>query len=143
MANEAANRLKYLMAQGDIDFTNGADVFIIILMASGFVFNAGLHHQYSEVVANELPTANGYVRGTMVLLNVVVTENDPDDRTEIVWDNVTWTAAGGAIGPSPGAIIYDQTDPNDSLVGFIDFGGDQSQADGGTVTIINPEVRVL
>ena len=140
MANQAANRLKYLMAQGDVDFS--ADAFIIILMASGFVFNRDTHHEYADVVGNELPTANGYTRGVMALANVVVTEDDPDDRTEITWDNVTWTAAGGAIGPSPGAIIFDDTDGNDSLVGFIDFYGDQTQADGGTVTILNPEVRV-
>ena len=140
MANQAANRLKYLMASADIDFS--ADVFIIILMQSGFVFNVDTHHEYADVIGNELPTANGYTQGNEVLANVVVTEDDPDDRAEITWDNVTWTAAGGAIGPSPGAIIYDQTDVNDSIVGFIDFYGDQTQADGGTVTILNPEVRI-
>lgn len=140
MANQAANRLKFLMSSGGIDFSG--DSFIIILMASGFVFDDGAHHQYSDVVGNELPTANGYTQGTKALANVAILEDDTDDRTEITWDNVTWTAGGGPIGPSPGAIIYDDTDANDSLIGFIDFGGDQSQADGGTVTIINPEVRI-
>jgi len=140
MANQAANRLKYLMAQGDVDFS--ADAFNIILMASGFTFNKDTHHGYADVIASELPTANGYTRGAEVLANVVVTEVDAEDRTEITWDNPSWTAAGGAIGPSPGAIIYDDTDAADSLVGWIDFGGDQTQADGGTVTILNPEVRV-
>ena len=141
MANQAANRLKFLMSSGGIDFS--ADSFIIILMASGFVFNKDTHHQYSDVSGSELPTANGYTQKTKVLANVAILEDDTDDRTEITWDNVTWTATGGPIGPSPGAIILDDTDANDSLVGFIDFGGDQSQADGGTVTIINPEVRIL
>ena len=140
MANQAANRLKYLMASGDIDFAN--DAFIIILMQSGFVFNKDTHHEYADVLASELPTANGYTQGAEVLANVAVFEDDPDDRTEITWDNPAWTAAGGAIGPTPGAIIIDDTDVNDSIVGFIDFGGDQSQADGGTVTILNPEVRI-
>ena len=140
MANQAANRLKYLMSSGSIDFSN--DSFIIILMASGFTFNKDSHHQYSDVSASELPTLNGYTQKTKVLANVAILEDDADDRTEITWDNVIWTASGGAIGPSPGAIILDDTDPNDSLVGWIDFGGDQSQADGGTVTIINPEVRI-
>lgn len=136
----AANRLKYLMASGDIDFS--ADVFIIILMQTGFVFNVDTHHEYADVLANELPTANGYTQGAEVLAGVAVTEDDADDRTEITWNDAAWTAAGGAIGPSPGAIIIDDTDGNDSIVGFIDFGVDITQPNGGTFTITNIEVRI-
>jgi hypothetical protein len=111
-------------------------------MQSGFVFNKDTHHQYSDVSGNELPTANGYTAGGNILAGVAVTEDDADDRTEIVWNNTSWTASGGSIGPTPGAIIYDDTDSNDSIVGYIDFGGDQTQTDGGTATIVAPEVRI-
>lgn len=143
MANEAANKIKFALITGAIDFAN--DAFQIILMQSGFVFNRDTHHGYADVIGSELPTANGYTIGGITLAGVAVLEDDADDRTEVTWNNPTWTAAGGAIGPSPGAIIYDDTPAApqaDPIVGFIDFGGDQSQAAGGTITIVGPEVRL-
>ena len=140
MSNEASNKIKYLLATGAIDFSS--DVFKIILMESGFVFDKDNHHQYTDVSGNELATANGYTVGGNTLAGVTVTEDDVDDRTEITWNNTSWTAAGGAIGPASGAIIYDDTHADDPIVGFIDFGADYTQVDGGTATIIAPEVRI-
>ena len=136
----AANRLKFLMASADIDFAN--DVFIIILMQTGFVFNVDTHHEYADVIANELPTLNGYTQGTEVLGGVALAEDDADDRTEITWNDAAWVAAGGVIGPSAGAVIYDDTDGNDSIVGYIEFDADITQPNGGTFTIANIEVRI-
>jgi hypothetical protein len=71
-----------------------------------------------------------------------VTEDDTDDRTEVTWTNPSWTAAGGSIGPTPGAIIFDDTvtvPTADPIIGYIDFGGDQTQVDGGVATIANVE----
>ncbi len=143
MANQAANKIKFGLMTGTIDFAN--DIFEIILMQSGYVFNPDTHHGYADVIGNELPTLNGYTIGGITLAGVAVLEDDVDNRTEVTWNNPTWTAVGGAIGPTPGAIIYDNTPAApqvDPIVGFIDFGGDQSQAAGGTITIINPEVRL-
>ena len=140
MANQAANRLKFLMSSGDIDFS--ADVFKIILMESGFTFDKDAHHEYADVSGSELGTGNGYTAGGNTLAGVSVTEDDVDDRTEITWNNSSWVASGGPIGPSPGAIIYDDTEASDSIVGYIDFGTEYTQADGGTATITNIEVRV-
>jgi len=146
MASIPSNKLKFLLASKIIDFAN--DSFIIILMQSGFVFNKDTHHGYADVSASELPTANGYTVKTKALAGVAVIEDDVDDRCEITWNNVQWTASGGAIGPTPGAIIFDDTviaggvTVADPIVGYIDFGGDQTQADGGTATISNVEVRI-
>ena len=138
--NQASNRIKYLLATGAIDFSS--DVFKIILMESGFIFDKDTDHQYSDVSGNELPGINGYTAGGQVLAGAAVTEDDVDDRTEVTWNNATWTALGGPIGPASGAIIYDDTDVNKSIVGYIDFGTDYTQADGGTATITNIEVRI-
>ena len=140
MATEASNRIKYLLATGAIDFAN--DAFQIILMQCGFTFDKDTHHGYADVSGSELATANGYTVGGNTLAGVSLNEDDTDDRTEITWNNSTWTASGGPIGPTPGAIIYDDTDGSDSIVGYIDFGGDQTQADGGTATVSSIEVRV-
>jgi hypothetical protein len=146
MASTASNKLKFLLASKIIDFAN--DSFKIILMQSGFTFNKDTHHGYADVSASELGTAAGYVANTKVLGASTVTEDDTDDRCEITWANITWTAVAGAIGPTPGAIIYDDTivaagvTVADPIIGYIDFGGDQTQAEGGTATISNIEVRI-
>jgi len=144
MASTTSNKLKYLLATGVIDFS--ADSFKIILMASGFVFNQDTHHGYADVSASELATGYGYTRNTKTLSGVAVTEDDTDDRCEVTWSNVTWTASGGSIGPTPGAIIFDDTVTTptaDPIVGYIDFGGEQTQADGGVATISSVKVRLV
>lgn len=140
MANQAANRLAYLLAQGGIDFSS--DTFKIILMQSGFTFDEDAHHAYADVSASELPNGNGYTTGGNTLAGVAVTEDDANNRTSITWNDTTWTAVGGAIGPTDGAIIYDDTDGSDSIVGYIDFGAAYTQLDGGTATITDIEVRI-
>ncbi len=143
MSSVASNKIKFLLASKGIDFAN--DVFKIILMASGFTFDKDTHHGYADVSGSELGTANGYTAGGNTLAGVSVTEDDVDDRTEVTWSNTSWVASGGSIGPSPGAIVYDDTVTTpqaDAIVGYIDFGGDQTQADGGTATISNVEFRL-
>ena len=143
MASTIANKARYALATKQIDFAN--DSFKIILMESGFVFNPDTHHGYADVSASELGGGNGYLQNTKVLAGVAVTENDTTNLTEITWDNVIWTASGGAIGPTPGAIIFDDTPTTpqaDPLIGYIDFGGEQTEPDGGAATVANPKVTV-
>ena len=87
------------MAIGGVDFSG--DTFKIILMESGFVYNKDTHEDYADVSGNELGTGNGYTAGGATLAGVSVTEDDVDDRCEIVWNNVTWVAGGGPIGRRP------------------------------------------
>lgn len=143
MASTVSNKMKYLLATKAIDFS--ADSFKIILMTSGFVFNADTHHGYADVSASELANGYGYTRNTKTLSGVAVTEDDADNRCEVTWSNVTWTASGGAIGPTPGAIIFDDTVTTptaDPIIGYIDFGGEQTQVDGGVATISAVKVRI-
>lgn len=143
MASTVSNKVKYLLATKVIDFAN--DSFKIILMASGFVFNKDTHHGYADVSASELATGFGYTRNTKILTGVAVTEDDTDDRCEVTWANSTWSASGGSIGPISGAIIFDDTVTTptaDPIIGYLDFGGDQTQDDGGVATIGSIEVRI-
>ena len=143
MATVVFNKCKYLLAKKIIDFS--ADVFKIMLMQAGFTPDVDTHAAYADVSASELPSGNGYTAAGLTLSGVAVTQDDTDDRTEVTWANAQWTANGGAIGPSPGAIIYDDTvaaPVNKPLIGYIDFGGNQSQADGGVATIASLEVRI-
>ena len=139
MANAVANHIKYLLSIGSVNFSS--DQFKIMLMEAGFVFNRDAHEAYADVSAHELADGNGYTVGGEILVNVAVNEDDADDRTEVTWDNKSWVASGGTIGPTSGAIIYDVTAGN-AIVGFIDFGTEYLQAEGGTATVANIEVRV-
>ena len=143
MASTTSNKVKYLLAKKVIDFS--ADSFKIILMASGFIYNQDTHTAYADISASELATGYGYTRNTKTLTGVTVTEDTVNDRCSVTWSNVTWTASGGSIGPTPGAIIFDDTVTTptaDPIIGYIDFGGEQTQADGGVATISNLEVRI-
>ena len=143
MSTIPSNKISYLMAIGAVHPLT--DSFKIILMASGFAFDRDTHHGYADVSASELATGYGYIQNTKTLAGVVVTEDDVDNRTEITWNDVTWTAVGGAIGPTPGAIIFDDTvaaPTADPIMGYIDFGTEQTQASGGVATISNIEFRI-
>ncbi len=144
MSSTASNKIKFLLATGAINFATNS--FKIILMATGFVFDKDTHHGYADVSASELATGFGYTQNTKTLTGVsAIAEDDTDDRMEVTWANATWTASGGSIGPSPGAIIFDDTVTTptaDPIIGYIDFGGDQTQVDGGAAIIENIEFRI-
>ena len=142
MASTAANHVKYLIATKAINFLTDV-TFKITLMNTGFTFNKDTHHGYADVSASELATGFGYIQNTKTLAGVAVTEDDITfDATRVTWNNVTWTAAAGSIGPTPGAIIFDDSVAADPIIGYIDFGGDQTQVDGGIATIANLEFRI-
>ena len=141
MATQASNHIKYLIATGAIDFSS--DTFKIILMEEGFTFNIDTHEEYADVSASELATGNGYTQFTLDLAGVTVTEDDANDYCSVTWNDAQWTAAGGDIGPAAGAIICDDTVANDPIVGYIDFGGSFTQADGGTGSVRNIELRLV
>jgi hypothetical protein len=143
MTTAVGNKARYELANARIAF--GSHTFKIILMASGYSFNIDTAHGYADVSASELAAGYGYTAGGATLSGVTVTENDTTNLCEVTWANPTWTASGGSIGPSPGAIIYDDsaTSPQaDTIIGYIDFGGDVTQATGGVLTIANPKVVI-
>lgn len=141
MATQPSNKILYLLATKAVSFS--ADTFKIILMQSGFSYNPDTHEDYGDVSASELPTASGYTAGGATLAGVSVVENDSTNTCDIDWNNASWIASGGNIVAS-GAIIYDDTvtSPADPIVGYIDFGSDQTTPDGGTFTIANPAVEL-
>ena len=139
MATECSNHYVFQLHSGNVDFDT--DSIKIILMNTGFTFNKDTHATYTDVSASELATGFGYTQNTKVLTGVNVSEDDTNDRSDVTWANAQWTASGGSIGPSPGAILFDDTTADDTVIGFIDFGSDQTATDGGTFTITNITVR--
>jgi hypothetical protein len=141
MATAVSNHFMFHLISGDVDINT--DSLKICLMADGFVFDIDAHEEWADVSANELAGGSGYTQDTATLsATPTVTENDTDNRIEVTWDNEAWTASGGSIGPTPGAIIKDDTETDEVIVFYIDFGEDKTQADGGVFTITNIELRV-
>lgn len=128
------------MAKGDIDLDTNS--LLIILMASGFTFDRANHHEYADVSASELGTGNGYTVKTKALAGYAITRNDTLYKATITWSTVQWTASGGSIGPACGAFILNDTVANDPLVGYIDFGGDGTEPNGGIFSITTPTLEL-
>jgi len=127
MSNQVPNSFKGMLWKGQI--TGLTDTFKIILMQDGFVFDQASHHCYADVIANELPTGNGYTQGDKTLTGVAITINDVADRVEVTWNNAQWNASGGSLSAS-GAIIYNDSadtgsgdDYTDAIVSYKDAGG--------------------
>lgn len=140
MANKLSNHFFYHLALKTIDFS--ADLFKICLMESGFIFDPDTHHKYSDISGDELPNGNGYVSGGETLDNRVITEDDTNNRITITWDNPSWTASGGDIGPTPCAIIYDDTHADKLIVGALIFPIEYKQVDGGVASLANVMVWI-
>jgi hypothetical protein len=90
-----------------------------------------------------MTSGSGYAQDTMALVNKLIAQNNTDDRLDFTCDDVTWTAAGGTIGPSAGAILYDDTDAEKTIIGFLDFGGNQSATDGVQFVISGIKIRIV
>lgn len=140
MASQAANNFRMLMAAGTPNFSS--DTFKIMLMAAGFTFNPATHDLLADVSASEVAAGYGYTTGGNTLAGVTVTQDDVNNRALVTWNNTSWTASGGDVGPVCGAIIYDDTLASDPIVGFIDFEGEYTEADGGMATIANISVVI-
>ena len=138
MANQVANGWKGQLWNGYL-----ADVYKMILMQPGFVFDPENHAAKADVVASELPTGNGYTAGGKTLTGIALTIDHAEARAELTWDNVQWDAAAGSLAVS-GAIIYNDTavagavyDETDAIVAYIDAGGTITATDGTPIIVSN------
>lgn len=103
----------------------------VMLLNNSASFTAG-NTQLTQVTnagAHEV-SGNGWTAGGETLANVSITVVNTNGAM-IDADDVEVAASGGAIGPAYKAVIYDDTDADDSPLFFIDF-GEAKQADEGT-----------
>jgi len=129
-----------MLVKGDIDFDT--DTVKCALMASGFTFDKDAHATWADVSADELAEGNGYTSGGNTLTLSSIAEDDTNDRAEVTYNDTEWIASGGNIGPTPGAILYDDTTADDTVIGYIDFGGDKTAQDGQKLIIKNIRIRI-
>ena len=133
MSTEHSNHYKYQLHNGNIDWSN--DSFKIILMDTGFTFDKDADATYADVSSDELSTGNGYTQNTKTLSNISISEDDTNDRSVVTCDDISWTANGGTIGPTPGVAIFDDSTTDDTVVAYLDFGGEITIADGNDLDV--------
>lgn len=139
MPAELSNHFKYQCFKKQIDLSS--DTIKVILMDTGFVFDKDNHATYAQVMADELAGGNGYTQNNKTLTSQVLTEDDTDDRAEMTCDDVSWTASGGSIGPTPGAILYDDSSNDNTVIGYLDFGEELTTTNGQTLVLEDIKVR--
>jgi len=91
---------------------------------------------------DEIATNYGYTQYTKTLTTQVLTEDDANNRAEMGCDDLTWTASGGTIGPSPGALLVNDSTSDKTVIGYLDFGGDQQATTGLTFSVGGIKIRV-
>ena len=107
-----------------------ADLINVKLLNNTHAF-APANTVYTNVSANELPTAGGYTAKGAEIATRTVTQNNSMNQGVFDGDNVSWVTATFT---AYHAVIYNDTSTGDMLIASIDFGGAQ-QVTAGTFTI--------
>jgi len=117
------------------------DVTQYIITVSETVLDEG---PVTKVVTSddELATLYGYTQYTKELTTKSLAEDDINNRAEMTCDDMIWTASGGTIGPSSGALLVDNTTSDKTVIGYLDFGGDQQATTGLTLSVEDIKIRV-
>ena len=144
-----SNEFKLELGKGSINFGDtGAGAFRVVLMNNTFTFDRDTHGTYEDIKADELDTGNGYTKLDKALVaDSAWAQDDVNNKGAISWENPTWTADTGSIGPTGAAVVlqYDATDPGGEgavgdlslVVGCIDFGEDITVTDGVSFQLQN------
>ena len=119
-----SNHYKFQKDKGRIDLS--ADSIIVILMDAAFSFDEDTHATLADVTANQLATGNGYTQDNKLVTGQVLTEDDPNNRSYLAMDFITFIAAGGTIGPTGAAVFYDATTADKTVICGVDFGTDHT-----------------
>lgn len=122
--------LKALNKEVDWD----SDAIKVALVSSSYTPNQDTHDYWDDVAANEV-TGTGYTAGGLALTSKTATYDGATnvvilDANDAVWAASTITARYAVIYDDSGATAAQKV-----LVGYVDFGSDQSSTNGNfTVT---------
>lgn len=111
-----------------------SDTIKVALVSSSYTPNQDTHDYWDDVVANEV-TGTGYTAGGATLGSKTVTYDSASnvvvlDAADTVWASSTITARYAVIYDDSGA-----TNAQKALIGYVDFGSDQSSTNGNfTIT---------
>ena len=111
-----------------------SDTIKVALITNAYTPDQDAHDYYDDVVANEV-SGTGYTAGGNTLANKTNTYKSATNVIVLDADDTTW--ASSTI-TARYAVIYDATPATNAtrpLIGFVDFGSDQSSSNGNfTIT---------
>jgi hypothetical protein len=111
-----------------------SDTIKVALLNNTYTPDQDAHNYYDDVVAYEV-TGTGYTAGGITLANKTNTYNSATNVIILDADDVTW--ASSTI-TARYAVVYDaqaSTNATRPLIGYVDFGSDQSSSNGNfTIT---------
>jgi hypothetical protein len=106
----------------------GADALKIMLTDVAPVATNSIKANLTEIVAG-----NGYLAGGTA---VTVTSSSQSSGTyQLIGNNVTFTAAGGAIAQFRYAVIYNSTPAGGNLIGWWDYGTEVNVTNGNSFQV--------
>jgi hypothetical protein len=110
-----------------------SDTIKVALLTNAYTPNQDAHNYYDDVVASQV-TGTGYTAGGMTLTNKTNTYIPDTDVIVLDAENVTWSSSTIT---ARYAVIYavGGTNATSPLIGYVDFGSDQSSSNGNfTIT---------
>ena len=103
--------------------------------------NEGPSSPITFTTSDELANGNGYTTGGVVSGVPVLSEDDVNNYAQVIVPTLTWTASGGSIGPSASLIIVDLATSDNTIIGCLDFSGDQTAVNGSTFVVAGGTIR--
>jgi hypothetical protein len=111
-----------------------SDTIKVALLTNSYTPDQDAHNYFDDVVAFEV-TGTGYTSGGITLTNKTNTYTSATNVIVLDADDVTWSSSTIT---ARYAVIYDATPATNAtrpLVGYVDFGSDQSSSNGNfTIT---------
>lgn len=111
-----------------------SDTIKVALLSNGYTPDQDAHNYFDDVVAFEV-SGTGYTAGGLTLSNKTNTYNAGTNTIVLDADDVTWSSSTIT---ARYAVVYDATPATDAtkpLIGYVDFGADQSSSNGNfTIT---------
>lgn len=110
------------------------DTIKVALLTNAYTPNQDTHNYFDDVSANEV-SGTGYTGGGITLTNKTNTYNGASNVIVLDADDVTWSSSTIT---ARYAVVYDAspaTNATRPLIGYVDFGSDQSSSNGNfTIT---------
>ena len=110
------------------------DTIKVALLSNAYTPDQDAHNYLDDVVANEV-SGTGYTAGGNTLANKTNTYNSATNVIVLDADDTTWSSSTIT---ARYAVIYDATPATNAtkpLIGYVDFGSDQSSSNGNfTIT---------
>lgn len=112
-----------------------SDTIKVALLTNSYTPDQDAHNYFDDVAAFEVSGATGYTAGGQTLTNKTNTYSGASNVIILDADDVTWTSSTIT---ARYAVIYDAspaTNATRPLIGYVDFGSDQSSSNGNfTIT---------